>query len=134
MPFLSVLAERPKIGLALSGGGAKGSAHIAVLALLEANNVPADFIAGNSKIFGAVTYQYNLGRSLLGLTEFPLYVGASLEAGNVWLTSDSVSADDLITAGTLFVSTDTRLGPVALGFGFAENDQNSVYFYLGKNI
>ena len=41
-------AERPKIGLALAGGGAKGSAHIAVLELLEANNIPIDYIAGTS--------------------------------------------------------------------------------------
>ena len=39
-------AECPGIGLALSGGGAKGSAHIAVLELLEANQIPVDYIAG----------------------------------------------------------------------------------------
>ena len=31
----SVHAERPKIGLALGGGGAKGTAHIAVLEALD---------------------------------------------------------------------------------------------------
>jgi len=39
---------RPKIGLALSGGGAKGAAHIGVLKLLEENNIPVDYIAGTS--------------------------------------------------------------------------------------
>jgi NTE family protein len=33
---------RDKIGLVLSGGGAKGSAHIRVLKLLEENNIPID--------------------------------------------------------------------------------------------
>ena len=41
-------AERPKIGLALAGGGAKGSAHIAVIEILEASNIPIDYIAGTS--------------------------------------------------------------------------------------
>jgi len=65
---------------------------------------------------------------------FPLYVGTSIEAGNVWLASETDRLDDLITAGSIFVGTDTRLGPVALAFGFAVGDNNSVYLYLGKNI
>ncbi|MDI6717564.1 MAG: patatin-like phospholipase family protein [Patescibacteria group bacterium] len=40
--------ERPKIGLALGGGGAKGLAHIGVIKVLEKNNIPIDFIAGTS--------------------------------------------------------------------------------------
>lgn len=37
-----------KIGLALSGGGWRGMAHIGVLKVLEKNNIPIDFIAGTS--------------------------------------------------------------------------------------
>ncbi len=40
--------KRPKIGLALSGGGARGLAHIGVLKRLEQLNVPVDYIAGTS--------------------------------------------------------------------------------------
>lgn len=40
--------SRPKIGLALSGGGARGAAHLGVLRVLEENNVPIDYIAGTS--------------------------------------------------------------------------------------
>ena len=39
---------RPKIGLALSGGGARGAAHIGVLKVLEKHHIPVDFIAGTS--------------------------------------------------------------------------------------
>jgi NTE family protein len=39
---------RPKIGLALSGGGARGAAHIGVLKVLEEHNIPIDCIAGSS--------------------------------------------------------------------------------------
>ena len=39
---------RPKIGLALGGGGPKGLAHIGVLKVLEKNNIPIDYIAGTS--------------------------------------------------------------------------------------
>ncbi|MBN1268421.1 MAG: patatin-like phospholipase family protein [Kiritimatiellae bacterium] len=40
--------ERPKIGLALSGGGALGCAHIGVLKVLEELRVPVDCVAGTS--------------------------------------------------------------------------------------
>jgi NTE family protein len=43
---------RPRIGLVLSGGGARGLAHVGVLKVLEENRVPIDAIAGTS--MGAV--------------------------------------------------------------------------------
>ncbi|QTD54367.1 patatin-like phospholipase family protein [Sulfidibacter corallicola] len=45
-------SERPRIGLALSGGGAKGCAHIGVLKVLEDMRIPVDYVAGTS--MGAV--------------------------------------------------------------------------------
>ena len=41
-----------KVGLVLSGGGAKGMAHIGVIRALEENNIPIDYITGTS--IGAV--------------------------------------------------------------------------------
>jgi NTE family protein len=41
-------AGRPRIGLALSGGAARGIAHVGVLRALEENNVRVDAIAGAS--------------------------------------------------------------------------------------
>lgn len=41
-------ATRPRIGLVLGGGGARGAAHIGVLEVLERLRVPVDCIAGTS--------------------------------------------------------------------------------------
>src|SRR3989442_13205433 len=43
-----VRAHRTRIGLALSGGGARGIAHVGVLEVLEELRVPIDVIAGTS--------------------------------------------------------------------------------------
>lgn len=43
-----VPADHPKIGLALSGGGARGAAHVGVLRVLEEMRIPIDYIAGTS--------------------------------------------------------------------------------------
>ena len=49
-----------KIGLALSGGGVKGAAHIGVLKALEENNIKASVIAGTS-IGSIVASLYAMG-------------------------------------------------------------------------
>ncbi len=50
----AICADRSalKVGLALSGGGARGAAHIGVLKVLEREGIPIDCIAGTS--FGAL--------------------------------------------------------------------------------
>src|SRR5690554_1897571 len=44
--------QRKKVGVVLSGGGAKGFAHVGVLKVLEEIGIPIDYIAGTS--MGAV--------------------------------------------------------------------------------
>ena len=41
-------SNRPKVGLVLGGGGARGAAHIGVLEVLEELKVPVDCVAGTS--------------------------------------------------------------------------------------
>lgn len=43
-----VFKERPRVGLVLGGGGARGAAHIGVLRELERQRIPIDAIAGTS--------------------------------------------------------------------------------------
>jgi NTE family protein len=52
LSLLAQAADRPKIGLVLGGGGARGAAHIGVLEVLERLQVPVDCVAGTS--FGAL--------------------------------------------------------------------------------
>ena len=54
--------DRPKIALVLSGGGAKGFAHIGVLKVLEEEGIPIDLIVGTSmgSLVGGI---YSIGYS-----------------------------------------------------------------------
>lgn len=88
---------------------------------------------GSHKVFGAFVYQYNLGRDVLGMTDYPLYLGSSLEAGNVWNQKDRVSLDDLIYAGSLFLGIDTSLGPAALGLGATDQGEKTLFLFIGRN-
>ena len=44
LPFV----QAQKVGLVLSGGGAKGMTHIGIIRALEENNIPIDYITGTS--------------------------------------------------------------------------------------
>src|SRR4249920_995577 len=46
--FACTLVKAQKVGLVLSGGGAKGLAHVGVLKALEENGIPIDYIVGTS--------------------------------------------------------------------------------------
>ena len=55
-------ATRPKIGVVLSGGGARGVAHIGVLKVLDEMRIPIDYIVGTS--MGAIVAgSYSVGMS-----------------------------------------------------------------------
>jgi len=64
---------RPRVGLVLSGGGARGFAHIGILKMLDSLRVPVDFIAGTSMggIMGAL---YAIGYSSREIEELVLDV------------------------------------------------------------
>ena len=47
-PPADTAKPRPKVGLVLSGGGARGLTHIGVLKVLHEMRVPVDYIAGTS--------------------------------------------------------------------------------------
>jgi NTE family protein len=65
---VAVAANRPRIGLVLGGGGARGIAHIGVLKTLEEMQIPIDCIAGTSmgSIIGGL---YAAGMSIEQLSE-----------------------------------------------------------------
>lgn len=58
--------KKVKIGLALSGGGWRGLAHVGVLKVLEKYNIPIDLIAGSSAgaLFGGLYSYYGNSKDL----------------------------------------------------------------------
>jgi len=82
--IFSETINNKKIGLVLSGGGAKGFAHIGLLKVLDEEKIPIDYVVGTSmgSIIGAL---YSMGYS-------------ALEIENIVLTRDWLSYfDDTIS-------------------------------------
>ena len=68
LAYLVILVTIPsllcaqRVGLVMSGGGARGLAHIGVIKMLEENNIPIDYVAGTS--MGAIIAAlYSMGYS-----------------------------------------------------------------------
>lgn len=111
------------------------SVHVTELGgFLNLSGYQKDALIGVHKAFAAIVYQYDLGRELFGRTSLPLYLGTSLEAGNVWILSESVKFDDVVESGSLYIGTDTDFGPAVFGVGFAAGGNNTLFLSIGKSF
>jgi len=101
--------------------------------LFNLSGFEADALSGQDFALGQLVYYRNIG-ARPGSFGVPVYLGASIEAGNVWQDRDDMSFDDLIWAGSLFIGLDTPLGPIYLAYGHAEGGRNSAYLFLGQTF
>ena len=66
-----------------------------------------------------------------------VHVGVSLEGARlnpaipIW-RGQAVSGDLTVYAGSVFMGVDSPLGPLYLGFGYANSDNKAVYLFLGR--
>lgn len=83
---------------------------------------------------GRMLYYHRLGDRILSAFDTPVYLGASIEAGNVWQDTAEVSFDNTLTAGSVFIVFDSFLGPLYIAYGAAEGDRQSAYLFLGQTF
>lgn len=88
--FLQNDQNRPKVGLVLSGGGAKGFAHIGVLKVIDSLNIKVDYVAGTS--MGAI----------IGSLYASGYSGKQLDSIFKSLNFDNVINDNLPRSAKTF--------------------------------
>jgi NTE family protein len=92
-----------------------------------------DELVGQTFAAGSLIYRYALtdtSRQLFGGTR--LFMGASLEAGQVWDQRDDFDLQDLRIGGSIYVGADTILGPAFLAYGQSEDDRRAVYLFIGR--
>lgn len=91
-------------------------------------------LIGNESVLGRVIYYQRLTKEVLGTLPAGWYVGASLEAGNVFDIDETIAASELLYGGAIFVGADTPLGPMILGFGYSEPSSQRVYLSFGRSF
>ena len=116
-------SERKKVGVVLSGGGAKGMAHIGVLKVLEEAGIPVDVITGTSmgSIVGglyAIGYNANSLDSIVRMQDWSYVITDKENMRNQ-------SIDDRKKQNTYIISTGMAIGKRA---------ENAGGLIKGKNL
>ncbi|GGE09200.1 patatin [Polymorphobacter glacialis] len=97
---------------------------------LNLSGLTQNSLIGPKVMFGRAVGFYRLSDKS-PILDLPIYVGGSIEAGNVWDVTGNISLDSLRTAASAFVAADTILGPVFLGYGNSRGN-GAVYLSIGR--
>lgn len=81
-----------------------------------------------------ILYYRQIGRGGPGYFDVPTYLGASLEAGNVWQTRSEASFGNTQKDASLFLGMDTLLGPLYIATGFDQHGNQAFYLFLGRTF
>jgi NTE family protein len=80
-------------------------------------------------------YYHRIGEGTgRGFLDVPVYLGTSIEVGNVWAARRDASFDSARTNGSLFLGLDTLLGPVYFATGFDDQGGSAYYLFLGRTF
>lgn len=117
--------ERKKVGVVLSGGGAKGMAHIGVLKVLERAGIPIDYITGTSmgSIIGglyAIGYNANSLDSMVRKQDWSYVITDKEDLSNQSLTDRRKQYTYVFSTGLSFGKNKTSEGGLIKGKNLAE--------------
>jgi NTE family protein len=90
-------------------------------------------LIGREYAFGALQFR----RAVSILTETlgtAVYLGASVEAGNVYERLDRSPASGALIGGSLYLGVRSKLGPVYFAYGQSEGGHRALYLYLGSAV
>lgn len=87
-------------------------------------------LSGNALLFTRATYYRRLNDSPFLSRGF--FVGGTLEAGNTWTSRRDINPKDLRYASSIFLGSDTGLGPLYVGLGYAPKAGTSLYVFIGR--
>ncbi|MEJ6000656.1 patatin-like phospholipase family protein [Paucibacter soli] len=87
-------------------------------------------LTGAALLFGRASYYMRLSETPVLTRGF--FVGGSLEAGNTWDKHRQVSLKGLRWASSLFLGTDTTVGPLYVGLGYAPQGGSALYLFIGR--
>lgn len=98
---LTSTIQAQKVGLVLSGGGAKGLTHIGIIRALEENNIPIDYITGTSMgaIIGslyAMGYSPDDMEKLLKSEDFKRWYSGDIEEKYIYYFKKNPSTPEFI--------------------------------------
>jgi len=91
-------------------------------------------LRGDKMGFARLAIYRELTKVNLGALSTGVYAGVSLEAGNVYGESDSVSLDTLRHGGSVYLGAKTPIGPIFIGYGLADGGDHLFFLLIGERF
>jgi NTE family protein len=101
---------------------------------LNLSGLRANSLLGPDFGIARVLYYRQIGRGGPGYFDVPTYLGASLEAGNVWQSRSAASFGNTHKDASVFLGMDTLLGPLYIATGFDQHGNQAFYLFLGRTF
>lgn len=121
----SMYVNRKKVAVVLSGGGAKGMAHIGVLKVLEKAGIPVDIVTGTSmgSIIGglyAIGYNANALDSMVRVQDWGYVISDKEDLRNQSISDRKKQNTYFVTTGLTIGKKDMNAGGIIKGKNLAE--------------
>jgi NTE family protein len=102
--------------------------------LFSLSGYARDELSGSHVSMGRLLYYRRMTDDAPPLLNTPIYLGASLVAGNVWQDRSDFSVGNTLAAGSVFAVFDTVIGPLYIAYGAAEGGRRSAYLFPGQTF
>jgi len=89
---------------------------------------------GNQMALARLQVYHRLSHLDISAVRISLYVGASLEAGNVFTYDESPSYNEMLNSWAAYIGAETPLGPLYLAYGHTEGGNDRFYFAIGDHF
>jgi NTE family protein len=101
--------------------------------LMHMSGLATNELLGEKVAFGELNYYRRLKKLDMAGIHVRVYVGATLEAGNVYDRDEPVTADSLKTGWSAFLGADTPIGPAYVAYGRSDG-KSRIYMVIGDRF
>ena len=95
---------------------------------------------GNKRLVGRyfglarAVYYREVARVAISAIEMPIYLGGTLELGQVWRNEADVDTGNLLLHGSLLLGIDSPIGPIYVAGAVGDNNEHAAYLMIGRSF
>ncbi len=102
--------------------------------LFNLSGLSQNLLSGRQMAFVMAQYQRRLSDTSVLPIDMPVYLGASIEGGQLWSDASDISSGDFVNAGSIYLGLDSPIGPIYIAYGRSEESLDAIYLSLGWPI
>jgi NTE family protein len=88
-------------------------------------------LTGDNALLTSAVYYNKLEEYGPAFLDTPIYLGGSIEYGNIFEDIEDIEIGEMLVSGSLFLGVDTYVGPAYLGYGYTEGGDHALFLLVG---